>query len=272
MLIHSGLKRILALTCIVPAMLLSGCNPKNIKPVEGGDKIGVVLMHGKDSPTTRPVDPLAASLRTAGVKVVTPLMPWTRNRIYDKTFEDSLLEIQGHVRKLRAQGATRVYLAGHSLGAVTSAGYGARIGDVDGIVLLAPGHFTNQPGFSKNFGKDLETARAMIEAGKGENKANFRDINSGVPATRHITARVFLSWFSPTGPAEFVANMSNISETIPLLYVAGSLDRIPGTQNRAYAFDKVPRHPKSQFVVIPAAHGEVPEKADEIVIEWLRGL
>lgn len=272
MLIHSGLKRILALACMVPLFLLSGCNPKNIKPIEGGERIGVVLMHGKDSPTTRPVDPLAASLRTAGVKVVTPLMPWTRDRIYDKTFEDSLLEIQGYVKKLRAQGATRVYLAGHSLGAVTSAGYGARIGDVDGIILLAPGHFTSQAGFRSHFVEELQTAGAMIEAGQGEKKRTFRDINSGIPATRYITARIYQSWFSPTGPADFVANMSNISVAIPLLYVAGSLDRIPQTQNRAYAFDKVPRHPKSQFVIIPATHGEVPAKADEIVIEWLRGL
>jgi 2',3'-cyclic-nucleotide 2'-phosphodiesterase (5'-nucleotidase family) len=44
-----------------------------------------------------------------------PDMPWHRNRIYDKTFEDSLQEINAHVEKLIQKGAKKVFVAGHSL-------------------------------------------------------------------------------------------------------------------------------------------------------------
>jgi esterase/lipase len=199
-------------------------------------------------------------------------MPWSKNRIYDKTFDDSLAEIRSHVQKLKKEGATKIIVAGHSLGAVTTAGYGARVGDVDGLILLAPGHFTNQRGFSQYFGDDLAIAKQLVDSGKGDDKATFGDVNSGVRATRYITANIFLSWFSPSGPAEFVDNMTQIGQKIPILYVAGSMDKIPETQNREYAFDKVVRHSKSRFLIIESSHLDVPERASEVVIEWIRAL
>jgi pimeloyl-ACP methyl ester carboxylesterase len=171
---------------------------------------------------------------------------------------------------MKSHGVQTVYVAGHSLGAIAAAGYGARFDDVDGLILLAPGHFIAWPGFHKKFIEDLRKADEMIKSGKGDKKSNFGDINAGKWTTRYITANVFKSWFSDTGPAEFVANMMNIKGGIPVLYVAGSQDRIPQTKNREYAFDKVPANPNSQFNIIASGHLDVPRKSDEIVIEWLR--
>jgi esterase/lipase len=253
------------------ALLSSGCNSKNIKPIDSGEKIGVVLMHGKGG-TTRWVDPLASSLRSAGVKVVTPDMAWHRNRIYDKTFDQAMAEINSHVNSMKSNGIQSVYVAGHSLGAVASAGYAARYNDINGIILLAPGHFVAFPGFHRRFVDDLEIAESMIATGKGDEKHSFGDINNKKRATRYITANIFYSWFSDSGPAEFVSNMTNVKGDIPILYVAGSQDRIGQTKNREYAFDEAPAHPNSQFTIIESNHLDVPRKADEVTIEWLRNL
>jgi pimeloyl-ACP methyl ester carboxylesterase len=250
--------------------LISGCNSRNVKPIENGNTKGVVLMHGKGGGTDW-VDPLASSLRKAGVTVLVPNMPWHRDRIYDRTFEQSMGEIQAHVLKLRNSGAEKVYVAGHSLGAVAAAGYGARHSDIDGIILLAPGHFTAWPGFHRRFVDDLARAESMISAGKGAEKSTFGDVNAGKTTTRRLSAEIFRSWFSDRGPAEFVSNMQDVKGGIPILYVAGSLDRIPQTKNREYAFDLAPGNPRSSFVIIDASHLDVPRLADEVVIDWLRG-
>jgi pimeloyl-ACP methyl ester carboxylesterase len=256
---------------LLSALVLVGCNAGNIKPIDGGENIGVVLMHGKGG-TTRWVDPLASSLRSAGIRVVTPNMPWHKNRIYDRGFEDSMLEIHGHVQQLQADGAEKIYVAGHSLGAVATAGYAARYDGIQGVMLLAPGHFVGLAGFNSNFLGDLRKANAMIKQGKGDRKSSFGDINGGKRATRQVTAEIYKSWFSATGPAEFVGNMAALKGGIPVLYIAGSRDRIPRTKDRSYAFDGAPGNPKSRFEVINAGHLEVPRMADEVVIEWLRGL
>lgn len=248
---------------------LLGCNPANIKPIDGGNTLGVVLLHGKGG-DTRWVNPLASNLRSAGVQVAVPDMPWHRNRIYDKSFDDSLAEISGYVSRLKANGAKKVIVAGHSLGAIASAGYGARVGDIQGIILLAPGHFVGLDGFSRNFSEDLNKAHSMIRSGKGNDRGNFGDINAGQRDTRYVSANIYMSWFSPRGPAEFVENMSNLKDGVSVLYVAGSRDRIPQTQNRGYAFDGAPKNSRNRFVIVDADHLDVPARSGEVVVEWLR--
>ncbi|MFN2232907.1 MAG: alpha/beta hydrolase [Anaerolineales bacterium] len=253
-------------------LILVGCNSKNIKSFESANKIGVILMHGKGG-DTRWVDPLAYSLRSAGMQVVTPIMPWHKDRIYDKTFDEAMAEIHSYVLKMRSNGIQYVYLSGHSLGSIAAAGYAARYDDIRGIILLAPGHFTGELGFHNMFIADLKKADTMIKAGEGNKNSTFNDINVGKRRdARYITANIFNSWFSDKGPAEFVANMKKIKNSIPVLYLAGSQDRIPQTKNREYAFNKAPQNPKSRFVIIDSAHLYVPRNADKVIIEWLRNL
>lgn len=259
----------LAVAISVVVLVLSGCNAKNVKPIENGNEIGVVLMHGKGG-DTKWVEPLATSLRAAGVQVVTPDMPWHGKRIYDKSFDESMAEINGHVKKLQSGGAKAVYVAGHSLGAAAAAGYAARHDDIQGIILLAPAHFTASPAFARKFVADLEKADEMIKSGEGEARSSFGDLNAGKRDTRITTATIYKSWFSATGPAEFVSNMKNIRGNLPVLYVAGSQDKTPSSADRTYAFDGAPTNPKSQFIIIDASHLDVPRESAEVVIEWLR--
>ena len=265
-------QRVLQLAGLLLVVLSIGaCSLKPIKPIANGQQIGVVLLHGKGG-DTQWIDPLASSLKNAGVQVLTPIMPWHRDRIYDKSFDDAMAEISRHVKELRAQGATSVFLAGHSLGAVAIAGYGARFDDIQGIILLAPGHFTAWPKFHEHFVEDLAKADKLIQDGKGDEKSAYHDMNAGKMITRFVTANVYKSWFADDGPAEFTSNMSKLKPTLPVLYIAGSNDRISQTKNKQYAYAKAPKNPNSHFVIIESDHLDVPDKSDEIVIEWLRKL
>lgn len=262
-------KLVYMIAVLLTGLSMQGCNSKNIKPFESQQSIGVVLMHGKGG-DTRWVDPLGSNLRAAGVQVVTPDMAWHRSRIYDQTFDEAMAEIHGHVEAMKSAGVQQVFVAGHSLGAIAAAGYAARYNDIQGIILLAPGHFTGWPGFHRQFVDDLAKADAMIGAGKGDEKASFGDINGGKRSSRYIRANIFRSWFSDVGPAEFVGNMLAVKGGIPIMYVAGSQDRIPQTRNREYAYDIAPANPNSRFSVIESDHLDVPRKSSEVVVEWLR--
>ena len=261
--------KILVSMVVLICLMFIGCSLKTIKPIAHGEKIGVVLMHGKGS-DTQWIDPLKSSLEKAGVQVIAPKMPWHKSRIYDKSFDDAMAEINSHVKDLKQKGAAKVFVAGHSMGAIAAAGYAGRFDDIQGIILLAPGHFTAWPAFHNRFVDDLTKADEMINAGKGDEKGEFNDLNAGKTFTRFVTANIYKSWFSDSGPAEFTANMANIKGHIPVLYIAGSQDRIPQTKNKDYAFVKAPSNPESHFVIIESGHLDVPERADEIVINWLR--
>ena len=52
-----------------------------------------------------------------------------------------------------------------------------RNGGIQGIILLAPGHFTNVKKFKERFVGDLEKADSMIASGSGNEKSEFGDIN-----------------------------------------------------------------------------------------------
>lgn len=237
-------------------------------PLPKGNEIGIVLMHGKDG-DTRYVDYLAGRLSSADVHVLTPDMPWHKKRIYDKTFEDSMKEINQYVEKLRAQGVKKVFVAGHSLGAVAAAGYGATFGNIDGIILLAPGHLIGLKSFSERFSNDVARAEAMIKEGRGDKAGRFGDINMGKTSDRSVSADIYYSWFSPGGPADFATNMARLKNGMAVLYIGGEKDKTSGSKD-GYAFDKAPLNDKSLFATVPSDHLSVPGDSARIVIDWLR--
>jgi pimeloyl-ACP methyl ester carboxylesterase len=85
-------------------------------------------------------------------------MPWSLRRNYDQPYPKALEEIQAEVRKARDAGYSKVVLAGHSFGANAALAYMAEIGDVDGVIALAPGHSPSHM-YEQGIGREaVETA------------------------------------------------------------------------------------------------------------------
>lgn len=77
-------------------------------PLQAAEKVDVLLMHGKwgTSFPKSPIGKLTNALERKGFLVLAPDMPWSRERGYDKTFEESMTEIDEKVEELRKKGAT----------------------------------------------------------------------------------------------------------------------------------------------------------------------
>ena len=110
-----------------------------------GDDLGVVLLHGKGGLPTGYIRELASALQGKGYLVSTPTMPWAKNRIYDASFEQAMVEIDREVDALRQKGAKLIVVAGQSLGANAALGYAASRNRVGGIIALAPAHNPELP-------------------------------------------------------------------------------------------------------------------------------
>ncbi len=179
-------------------------------------KLGVVLLHGK---FTVPlgggrrvpafdahISSLATALQTAGFRVVTPEMPWSSHHVYDLTYEQAMDEIAAAAGRLKAQGAERIVVAGHSMGGNAALGYAALKDGVAGVIALAPGHDPAAPRFRDAVRSSVTKARAMVKAGKGSEQASFDDMNGGQTGTVVTTAAQYLSFFDPDGNAVIPRN------------------------------------------------------------------
>lgn len=237
------------------------------------ERVGVLMLHGKNPGSN--TDPyfglMKGNFERQGWLVAFPDMPWSRGRYLDGNLDKAVSEIAGHVKGLRDQGATKIVIAGHSMGVPTAMAYAARAGDVDALVQLAPGHipagYYKYPSL-KAVRDSIDEARALVAAGKGDSSERFNDINQGrlVPVT--TTARHFLSYFDPTSDAEMSITAPRIPEKIPVMTVIGEKDPL-FSQVKAYYVGKLPANPKSKYLEVSGGHLDTPRVAVDAVIAWI---
>lgn len=232
--------------------------------------IGVVLLHGKGGSPTTMIEGLAESLRKDGALVEAPELPWSRRRMYDATYDQAMAEIDLAVQKLKWAGASRIVVAGHSLGANAAIGYAARREGLFAVVALAPGHLPEAWALRLRTRSALVRARKLVEAGKGNVPGAFPDLAQGIPFVVTATPLAYLSMFDPEGPAVIPRNAAAIGE-VPFLWVVGVADPV-FFHGRDYAFDRAAKHPKSKYLVIPGLHLTTPFQARGAIIDWLKSL
>ena len=242
-------------------------------PLLAEDKLGVILMHGKmgSASSSSPVGELADYLRDKDVIVLATDMPWSGDREFDKSYEDAMLEIDGLVNKLKAEGATKVVVGGHSIGANAAIGYGSRREGLAGILAIAPGHVPELGGYQNRIDHDYRRAQEMVDAGKGKEKADFKDRNQGSSSEIEMTAEIYLSWFDPEGPAVMPENILELKPNTPIMWIIGENDRM---YNRGpdYAFSSAPELPKNAYVVVEGGHKDTPEYGRDEILKWLNAL
>lgn len=237
-------------------------------PVQAEGMLGVVLLHGKESrPDTPLMTRLAGRLREAGHAVSAPEMPWSRRRIYDADVDVAMGEIAREAQALRQQGATRVVVIGHSQGANAALRFAATQ-PADAIALLAPGH--NPEALYRQLRADVQRARQMRDAGRGEELAEFGDVNVGHTLRVRTTAHIYLSWLEPDGPAVMARNAERMPRAIPVFMAVGTRD--PVARPRGELFDKLPLHPASVHLSVEADHVGVPDVAADALLAWLKAL
>jgi pimeloyl-ACP methyl ester carboxylesterase len=242
-------------------------------PIKAEEIIGILLMHGKggSSSEASPVGKLIHTLEDNGFLVFAPDMPWSRERKYDKSFDESMLEIDDYIAELKKRGATKIVVGGHSMGANAALGYAARRDGLAAVLAIAPGHVPEINAVQEKLGHDWRRARKMVDAGKGAQPDEFNEINQGEGKKITMPAEVYLSWFDPDGPAVMPVNTSKLRPGTALLWIIGKGDRM-FARGKDYAFDKAPAHPKNAYIVVEGGHKATPRKGESEIIAWLSGL
>ncbi len=214
---------------------------------------GVVLIHGKAGGTGT-LNAINGQLKGAGAITTIPRMSWASAY---RTYDETLGEVGRAVAAIRAQGARRVALAGHSLGANVSLGYAAKTGGVDAVIAMAPGH---RPEFIVTVtGDSLSRAKAMVASGRGGETARFIDFNQGQTYEITTSAAAYVSFFDPDGPAHMSRTAGRVRARI--LWLIGTDDR---------PAQRVPVG--GQTITIAAGHRDTPTKGARQVVEWLAGV
>jgi len=255
-------------------LLIFSYQTEAVAQERGRGSVGVVLLHGKGGQPGGNIGSLVQYLESEGVKVVAPAMAWSGSRgqpfNYDKTFEVALHEIESAIAKLRARGATKIVVAGQSLGANAALAYAVRKpAAITGFVMLAPGHTPERMRLPDVLRAQAE-ARDKIAAGHGQQRANFPDANVGQRFTVSGTYAGWYSYYDPEGVANMPDNAQRL-RAVPLLYVVGRSDPLYSL-GRSYVYEKAKPHPKSQYVEVDAGHFDTPDKARQVMRDWLKSL
>jgi pimeloyl-ACP methyl ester carboxylesterase len=236
--------------------------------------LGVVYLHGKGGWPGGLNGGILSSLQDEGALVATPEMPWSFHRRYAATYDQAMGEIDAVVADLKAKGATRIVVIGHSLGANAAIGYAARHPDLAGIVALAPGHLPEAERMRSYVADAVARAKQLIAAGQGNVPQSFPDMAQGIPFVATATPIVYLSMFDPDGPAVIPKNaaaMGAAAAPVPLLWAVGKLDPID-RRGPEYAFDVAAKNPKSKYIEVFAGHLTTPLAARKQVVEWINSL
>ena len=83
----------------------------------------------------------------------------------------------------------------------------------------------------------------MIAAGKGNEEADFDDINQRKLKSREMTAEIYQSWFDPKGLANMRKNAASLPGELPVLWVAAKDDRVASKVLKRLAYDKMVGNP-----------------------------
>jgi pimeloyl-ACP methyl ester carboxylesterase len=198
-------------------------------------------------------------------------LPWSKNRLYDKPYPDAINEIHLQVNNFKVAGYKRVLLAGHSFGANAALAYLTIFDDVDGVILLAPGHTPKYMFNQKMNLSTLEQAKELINNGKGIEKVNFVDFNQGRSKSLRASAESFYSYFDPEGLGNMSRSAKSIKKSVPILMVVGTKD-----PQFLYAEENIylmaPQNPYSKYMVVEADHGSTPSLSVNQVNEWIGAL
>lgn len=231
---------------------------------------GVVLLHGKWSKPEQ-MKPVQQSLGAAGFTVVAPQMPWSAVRLYDRSFDQAMDEIDTAVAGLRANGVKRVVVVGQSMGANAAWNYATLGRGLAAVVLIAPGHLPDLGHLRDSAAADVVQARQMLASGDGDKVMPITDYNTG-NRTRPLSmpARVFLSYFAPDGPAAMGERAGQIRER-NILWLAPKQDPI----TRIFAEQVVHKLPAAIVFSrqdMESDHLGAPAAAAEPLTQWLLAL
>jgi pimeloyl-ACP methyl ester carboxylesterase len=259
----------LRLAAVFLLTLATSLSSPSLQAAPAASEVGVVLMHGKGGKPGKFVDELASVLEREGFQVANLEMPWSGSRHYDVDMNGAVDEITRALDAMRAKGARKVFVAGHSQGGLFALHYGG-VHKVDGVVAIAPGGQVDAQVFVTALGQHVAAARRMVDEGRGNEKAEFADFE-GSRGTSPVatTAAIYLNWFDPNG-AHTTRVFKSVKAGTPVLYVAPKRDYPGLVKSKHDNFGALPPHPQTRMYEPDSDHLSAPGAAAGDVVLWIR--
>jgi esterase/lipase len=230
--------------------------------------IGIAIMHGKGGSPSKYVAGLASSLERNGYLVANLEMPWSGRRDYDVNVDAAIEEVQSALDTLRSRGANKLFVAGHSLGALFALYYAGQY-PVDGVIAIAPGGSVSTPVFREKLGESVKLARSLVAEGKGNEKTRLTDYEGAKGTYPVITTPVaYLSWFDPDGAMSLIKSAKLMNPRVPVLYVAPKGDYPILAKSKQVIFSAFPPHALTKLYEPDSTHLEAPSAARDEIFRW----
>ncbi len=231
-------------------------------------KAGVVLLHGNGHPTKH-IKGLVRKLESHKLLVAYPEMPWSSNRLYDKSVKDAVNQVNAAFTELKKQGAQKLIIAGHSKGGVFALYY-ASTHPVDGLIAIAPGANVAAKKFKKKLGASVNKAKKMVKKGNGNKVATFKDIEGSRGVTDlKAPAASYYSWFEHEGAMNSTLSAKKINKDKPILWIVPTNDYKGLKKINTKLFNQFPSNKNTKFYKPSSNHKKAPiDSADEI-IKWV---
>lgn len=240
-----------------------------------------ILLHGKHSGPDWGEDcklfELSNQLReTALVDFQT--YPWgvykVEDEFYHKIFESSVAQIDSAIVNLKAQGATRIFLLGHSMGSNAILNYlQQRENSVDGAILISPAHNVHLPMFSKIHKWSVDHAKELIDAGRGNNYSHFADYDSeGTVVVVKCPALNYFSMLNPTGPANMKTNVEKLNWPANILVISGEKDITQKLFFESIYLNLKTKSSKNKYLLVPGDHSSVCWDSLDRITSWVSTL
>jgi len=231
--------------------------------------IGVVVMHGKGGSPAKHVAELATGLERKGYLVASLEMPWSGARNYDAPVAAAESEVEAALAELRAKGAARLFIAGHSQGGLFALWFGGRH-PLDGIIAIAPGGNVASPTYREKLGDSVSRARQLIAAGKADEKTPLQDFEgSRGMYTIWCTPASYLTWFDPDGAMNEVKAIRSMDPKVPVLFVAPTGDYPPLRASKQMMFQGLAANPLTKLFEPNATHLGAPAASIEEIARWM---
>ena len=248
-------------------ILLMACLPFTAAAQE---LLGAVVMHGKGGSPTRLVADLAKSLESRGILVANLEMPWSGKRDYDVSVEKGEQEVEAALAGLRAKGAKKVFVIGHSQGGVFALHLAGRI-KADGFVTIAPGGSTANRYFYERISDSFTRARELVAAGKGNEPAELYDFENarGNYAVKSTPA-VYVTWFDPAGAMSQERAVKVVNPNVPVLWVGPTRDYAGLLKFSLPLYRDLPKNPQTRLYEPNADHRGAPTAAADEIARWMR--
>lgn len=248
------------------AILLLACAP--LVAAAQAPKLGAVVMHGKGGTPLRFVSDLADGLEAKGFLVANLEMPWSGSRNYDVDTEAADRQLDAAIAGLKARGATKIFVMGHSLGGLFALHYATRT-PVDGVVAIAPGGSVDSQVYRDQVGESLARARKLVAEGKGAEKQRLEDYEG---SRRNYTVvsppSAYVTWFDPDGAMGMGRTLREFPSSVPVLWVSPIGDYPGLRRNASTNFARLPRNALHRFAEPNADHLGAPRASIPLILEW----